>query len=342
MTSSGNFVGPTLKPTAFGLSGTYRNISAYKKAVIDAIDNRINEFNAVHSDYAPYLKFLVEDASGTKPFPNVRNLLSVLKATRAPDSPNSIAEIKKYFAEVVGPIAIVEDKSLKGKTGFDSSASVGVPVSVSQSGYDFELGGTEVTVKMPKGKTNTLKPGDIVRNPDLKVRKRFFDLVKSTPSLLFLYELFEVLEENTPKEGAYKLIYGTDGRNGKLNALIGNKPDQDAVLIPSNRASIPENIISMYANALEKQIEIWSKSNGIAKDLLEFTNLYYNTKKLFAFSYDIKTGTGRGVPSFKDSVKDAYIMGKYRAGPFGADAQGNMTTNPTRVQPEKLGIQMTF
>ena len=337
-----NGTGPTLKPTAFGLAGTYQNIATYKKAVIDAIDKRINEFNAVSPDYAPYLKFLVEEASGTKSFSNVRSLFSTLKATRAPDSPNSIAEIKKYFAEVVGPIAIVEDKSLKGKTGFDASSSVGVPSSVSQSGYDFEIAGTEVTVKMPTGKTNTLKPGDLVRNPDLKVRKRFFDLVKSRPPLVFIYELFEVLEENTPKEGAYKLIYGTNGRNGKLNTLVGNKPDQDTVLIPGNGASIPANVVSMYANALEKQIEIWSKGNGVAANMLEFTNLYYNTKRLFAFSYDIKPGTGRGVPSFKDAVKNAYIMGKYRAGPFGADAQGNRTDNPTRVQPEKLGIQMTF
>ena len=46
-------------------------------------------------------------------------------------------------------------------------------------------------------------------------------------------------------------------------------------------------MISFYANALEKQIEIWSKSNRINSALIEFTNLYYNTKQLFAFSYKI-------------------------------------------------------
>ena len=166
-------IGPTLKPTSFGLAGNYSNISQYKKAINDAIDKRINEFNAVHYNYAPYLKFLVNDAGGSNNFPEVKDLFKRLKEVSAPDSKDSIAEIKKYFGEVVGPISIVEDKDLKGKTKFDSSSSVGVPSSVSQSGYDFEIGGTEVTVKMPKGKTNTLKPGDLVRNNDLKVRKRF-------------------------------------------------------------------------------------------------------------------------------------------------------------------------
>tara|TARA_B100000287_G_scaffold123178_1_gene115126 strand:- start:101 stop:1105 length:1005 start_codon:yes stop_codon:yes gene_type:complete len=333
-------IGPTLKPTSFGLSGNYRNIKLYKKAINDAIDKRIDEFNAVHHLYAPYLKFLVNDAGGTKAFPEIKDLFKRLKEVSAPDSKDSIAEIKKYFGEVVGPISIVEDKDINSKTEFDADSSVGVPSSVSQSGYDFEIGGTEVTVKMPKGKTNTLKPGDIVRNNDLKVRKRFFDLVKGDNKMKFIYELFELLEETPIKEGAYKAIYGTTGYDGILKELVGKKPEQDSVLIPGNGSPIPESIMMMYNNALEKQIELWSKT--MKDDMVKFTNLYYRTKKLFAFSYDIKTNTGRGVPSFKDSVKDAYIMGKYRAGPFGADAQGNKTDKPTRVQPEKLGIQMSF
>ena len=333
-------IGPTLKPTSFGLSGNYRNIKLYKKAINDAIDKRINEFNAVHHLYAPYLKFLVNDAGGTKPFPEVKDLFKRLKEVSAPDSKDSIAEIKKYFGEVVGPISIVEDKDINSKTEFNSDSSVGVPSSVSQSGYDFEIGGTEVTVKMPKGKTNTLKPGDIVRNKDLKVRKRFWDLVKGDNKMKFIYELFELLEETPIKEGAYKAIYGTNGKDGILKELVGKKPEQDAALIPGNGETIPESVMMMYNNALEKQIELWSKTKE--DDMIKFTNLYYRTKKLFAFSYDIKTNTGRGVPAFKDAVKGAYIMGKYRAGPFGADAQGNKTDKPTRVQPEKLGIQMSF
>ena len=333
-------IGPTLKPTSFGLSGNYRNIKLYKKAINDAIDKRINEFNAVHHLYAPYLKFLVNDAGGTKPFPEVKDLFKRLKEVSAPDSKDSIAEIKKYFGEVVGPISIVEDKDINSKTEFNSDSSVGVPSSVSQSGYDFEIGGTEVTVKMPKGKTNTLKPGDIVRNKDLKVRKRFWDLVKGDNKMKFIYELFELLEETPIKEGAYRAIYGTNGKDGILKELVGKKPEQDAALIPGNGETIPESVMMMYNNALEKQIELWSKTKE--DDMIKFTNLYYRTKKLFAFSYDIKTNTGRGVPAFKDAVKGAYIMGKYRAGPFGADAQGNKTDKPTRVQPEKLGIQMSF
>ena len=67
-------IGTTLKPTSFGLAGNYSNISQYKKAINDAIDKRINEFNAVHYNYAPYLKFLVNDAGGSNNFPEVKDL----------------------------------------------------------------------------------------------------------------------------------------------------------------------------------------------------------------------------------------------------------------------------
>ena len=57
----------------------------------------------------------------------------------------------------------------------------------------------------------------------------------------------------------------------------------------------------------------------------------------------MKVGAGgKATPKFKNAVKGASITGKGRAGPFGTDANGNMTSSSTRVKPEKLGIQMTF
>jgi hypothetical protein len=332
------FKGPSLKPTELGLGGNYSTVTAYKRAVISSIDERIDQFNMVHPDYAPYLKHLVNNAGSSRTFPGYAALKRVLENTPTGDSKSSLKEIEKYFAEVVGPISLVEDTRVSGKTTFTESSSVGVPNSVSQSGYDFSVNGTEVTVKMPTGKTNTLKPGDIVGN------KEFVSLVNKSGNNIFkeILGLMKVLNSNSAKLGPYIAIYGEGGRgNGVLSELVGKRKEQDSVLIPGNSTELPEKMISFYANALEKQIEIWSKSNRINSALIEFTNLYYNTKQLFAFSYKIESN-GNGKPKFSNAVKGASIVGKGRAGPFGSDSNGDMTLNQTKEKPEKIGIQMTF
>lgn len=333
-----NIKGPSLKPTELGLGGNYSSVTAYKRAVLSAIDERINYFNMVDPNYAPYLKHLINNAGSSTPFSGFSSLKKVLESTPTGDSASSLKEIEKYFAEVIGPISLVEDREISKKTSFTTSSSVGVPNSVSQSGYDFSVNGTEVTVKMPTGKTNTLKPGDIVGN------KEFVSLINKSGNNIFkeILNLMKVLNSNSAKLGPYIAIYGEGGRgNGVLNELVGLRKEQDSVLIPGNSTELPEKMISFYANALEKQIEIWSKTNKINQSLIEFTNLYYNTKKLFAFSYKIESN-GNGKPKFSNAVKGASIVGKGRAGPFGSDSNGDMTLNPTREKPEKIGIQMTF
>jgi len=330
--------GPSLKPTELGLGGNYSSVTAYKRAVISAIDGKINEFNMVHPNYAPYLKHLVNNAGSSRSFSGYAALKRVLENTPTGDSRSSLKEIEKYFAEVIGPISLVEDRSVNQRTTFTESSSVGVPNSVSQSGYDFSVNGTEVTVKMPTGKTNTLKPGDIVDN------SQFVSLINGSTntSLKKILSLMEVLKDKSAKLGPYTAIYGEGGAGrGILSELVGVKRDQDSVLIPGNNTDVPERMISFYANALEKQIELWSKTHNINSALIEFTNLYYNTKQLFAFSYKIESN-GNGKPKFSNAVVGASIVGKGRAGPFGSDSNGEMTTNTTREKPEKMGIQMTF
>ena len=332
------FKGPSLKPTELGLGGNYSSVTSYKKSIIAAIDSKIREFNMVDPNYAPYLKHLVNNAGSNSPFPGFSSLKKVLQSTPTGDSADSLKEIEKYFSEVIGPVALVENKEINKKTTFTASSSVGVPNSVSQSGYDFSVNGTEVTVKMPTGKTNTLKPGDIVGN------KEFVSLVNKSRNNIFkeILGLMNVLSTNSAKLGPYVAIYGEGGKgNGVLNELVGKRKEQDSTLIPGNSTELPEKMISFYANALEKQIEIWSKSNRINSALIEFTNLYYNTKQLFAFSYKIENN-GNGKPKFSNAVKGASIVGKGRAGPFGSNSNGDMTLNPTREKPEKVGIQMSF
>jgi len=339
-------IAPGLKPKVLGLGNNYGNISVYTKAVIKGIDTAFDDFKKTHKgsdyfwldDYADYLKHLVENAGTSKTFPKFKELVKILNNTPAENgAKNSIDEINIYFAEVIGPIAIVKDRDLKGKTAFDMSSSVYVPTISNERGYDFKIGGVEVTVKKSTGKTNTLKPLDLIQN------KQFKKLVnKSNNKVKFIFKLMERLSEESALMGAYSAIYGDNGRNGILKELIGNKPEQDSVLIPSNNVPVPKDIISMYANALEMQLQIWSQSPSWNPAFIEFTNLYYNTIGLYAFSYTVKRSNGIGTPSFKNQVKGAHLAGKGRAGPFGTDFQGNKTNSTTKVKGEKVGIQMLF
>lgn len=341
-----NIKGPGLKPTDLGLGNNYSNISVYTKAVIKGIDNTFDKFKKTHSgsdyfwldDYSDYLKHLVENAGTSKTFPKFKDLVKTLSIAKTEkEGKTAIDEINIYFAEVIGPIAIVKDRELKGKTAFDMSSSVYVPTISNERGYDFKIGEVEVTVKKSSGKTNTLKPLDIIKN------KQFKKLVdKSSNKVKFIFKLMEHLSEESTLMGPYSAIYGDNGRNGILKELIGNKPEQDSVLIPSNNIPIPKDIISMYANALEMQLQNWSQSPPWNPAFIEFTNLYYNTIGLYAFSYTIKKSNGIGVPKFKNQVRGAHLSGKGRAGPFGTDSQGNKTNTTTRVKGEKVGIQMLF
>ena len=47
-----NIKGPSLKPTELGLGGNYSSVTAYKRAVLSAIDEKINYFNMVDPNYA--------------------------------------------------------------------------------------------------------------------------------------------------------------------------------------------------------------------------------------------------------------------------------------------------
>jgi len=337
---------PSLKPKSLGLANTYSNISTYTKAVIKNIDTTFDNFKKSYNgsdyfwldDYANYLKHLVENAGTSKTFPKFKELVKILiNAPAENGAKNAIDEINIYFAEVIGPIAIVKDRDFKGKTAFDMSSSVYVPTISNERGYDFKIGGVEVTVKKSSGKTNTLKPLDIIKN------KQFKKLVnESNNKVKFIFKLMEHLSEQSSLMGAYSAIYGDNGRNGILKELIGNKPEQDSVLIPSNNVPVPKDIISIYGNALEMQLQNWSQSSAYNPAFIEFTNLYYNTIGLYAFSYTIKKSNGIGTPKFANQVKGAHLAGKGRAGPFGTDSQGNKTNSSTRVKGEKVGIQMSF
>ena len=318
---------PPLKPTNFGTTGTYRNLSTYKTAVLDAITNRASEFNAVHSRYEEYLKWLVDNAAGVKTFFD-QSLFNALKTTQ----PNSWkSELNVYFIEVLGPIYIIEQLGL-----FESSAKIDVPESAIQGAYDFAVDGAQISVKKSGGgKTNTLKPGDIVAN------KPFKDFISGLPEgnkKKKIYQIFEVLNEHSAVDGPIKLLYGTDGKNGLLKQLKpkakGN--DQNFMLDPST-GEVSREAKELYANDVETSINRWSKTTVISRAMREFIGDYLLYSGLGLFTISISDKNGRGTANYTTTPSGASLAGKGRAS-FRYGRDGEMKP----AKGEKMGISMKF
>ncbi len=337
---------PGLNPKNLGLNKDFSSVDDYKNQVIINIDKYFSEFVVKNSleqepeaqflpDYAEYLKFLVESAGTQKTFSKYREIKGFIDKCRSSNGKLGFAEINVYFSEVIGPIAIINDTKIKQKLPVNNRSKVSFPSSSSQRGYDFKLDGIPITAKKASGTTNTLKPSSIIIDGGISFKKVISNT--NNDKLKFIYKLFEHLNDNSAKGGPYNAIY----KNSILKELVGKNPQQDSVLIPGNSSTpIPEDIISLYANALEKQIENWSSSTQWNSSFIEFTNLYYNTLGLYNYSYAVEKSSGIGVPQAKNQVIGAILKGKGRAGPFGSDAQGNKTNNPTSLHPERMGIQI--
>ena len=344
---------PGLNPKNLGLNKDFSSVDDYKNQVIINIDKYFSEFvvkNSLEqepeakflSDYAEYLKFLVESAGTQKTFSKYREIKGFIDKCRSSNGKLGFAEINVYFSEVIGPIAIINDTKLKQKLTVDNRSKVSFPPGSTQRGYDFKLGGIPISAKKASGTTNTLKPSSIIIDGGIAFKKVIYNT--NNDKLKFIYKLFEHLNDNSPKDGAYTAIYGNEkNKDSILKELVGKNPQQDSVLIPGNSSTpIPEDIISLYANALEKQIENWSRSPQWNSSFIEFTNLYYNTIGLYNYSYTIKKSSGIGVSQAKNQVIGAMLKGKGRAGPFGSDSQGNKTNRPSSLKPERIGIQVTI
>lgn len=340
------FSAPGLKPKDLGLNKNFSTVDDYKNQVIVTIDKYFSEFVVKNSlenqpeskflpDYAEYLKFLVESAGTQRSFSKYKEIKGFIEKSKSSNGKLGFNEIEVYFSEVIGPIAIINDPKLKKTLTFSNRSTVSFPASSSQRGYDFKLDGIPISTKKASGTTNTLKPSSIITDGGTA----FANVISSTndSKLKLIYELFVELNNSSAKEGAYNVIYKD---SAILKELVGNNPQQDSVLIPGNSGTpIPEYIISLYANALEKQIEIWSSTPQWKPSFTKFCNLYYKTLGLYNYTYSITKSNGIGVATAKDQVISAILKGKGRAGPFGSDAQGNKTNNSTTVQPEKIGLQ---
>ena len=325
----------TLMPGPLGLARRFSDIASLKRACKDAIDNVQSELDTVPG-YSEYLKWLVDNAKGNAQYPDIMTLQPALKASDVVTASggrqkgDSWGEIEKYAAEWLGPIYITESGGwLESKSIFDSNSSVDIPSSSIQSGYDFTLNGVQVTVKMPKGTTNTLKPGEIVGDD---IFEEFIGGSRDE-KLKFYYEVFETLNEEGSAAGPWRLVYGTNGNNGLLKELKGNDSTKNMALDPTNfAAGTRPATLRDYWKDIEKDILAWSKDVNVNPSLLEFINSYYQSVGLFGFTFKLDKRTGRGEANFTNVVKSTSIKGKgktTRGGNAGFSA-------------EKMGITMSF
>ena len=314
---------PALKPTDFGTTGTYTNLSTYKTAVLNAITNRASEFNAVHSRYEEYLKWLVNNATGVATFVD-QSLFDALKNTQ----PNSWNQLNVYFIEVLGPIYIIEQLQL-----FPSSSVIDVPASAIQGAYDFAVGGSQISVKRAGGtRTNTLKPGDIVANQPFR---NFISGLPASDNRRFIYQIFEVLNAHSALDGPIQLLYGTNGTDGLLSVLRSD-PHQRFMLDPSTGA-VSREAKELYANDVETSINRWSKTTAISNAMREFIGDYSVYSGLGWFTISISDTNGRGTATYTTTPSGSSLAGKGRASfRYGRDGELKM------AKGEKMGISMSF
>jgi len=325
----------TLMPGPLGLARRFSDIASLKRACKEAIDNVQSQLNTVPG-YSDYLKWLVDNSKGNAQYPNIITLQPALQAsdvvTASGGTPkgNSWGEIEKYGAEWLGPIYITEAGGwLESKSIFDTNSSVDIPSSSTQSGYDFTLDGVQVTVKMPTGTTNTLKPGEIVGD---EIFENFIDNTRDE-KMKFYYEVFETLDEEGSAAGPWRLVYGTNGNNGLLKELKGSDPTKDMALDPTNfAAGTYPNTLRGYWKDIEKDILDWSKDTNVNSSLLEFINAYYQSVGLFGFTFKLDKRTGRAEANFTNVVKGTSIKGKGRT----------TTGRNSGFSAEKMGISMSF
>ena len=322
----------TLKPTDLGVTGNFSNLSSYKTKVIASIANKREELDSIYPRYAEYLEWLVDNATGGGTF-------------KISLPPKAFDEIKVYFAEVLGPIYVIEQ--LKE---FPINSPIEQPTSAIQGAYDFKVDGAAISVKKSgnggrsSGRTNTLKPGDIVGNSSFKTF-----ISTSTPSMKNLFKIFETLHEENSLDGPWRLIYGTTGNNGLLKSLKPSVPattqvleNQNILLDPSyNKGGISATAKEMFANDLEVSINGWSKSNSQPQRLKEFTERYLQYSGLTLFSLAVSTSSGKATATYSSNIKSAELRGKGRASPRIPTTGRHAGTLQMR-KGEKMGIEMHF
>jgi len=296
-----------------GMSGVYNGLSAYKKALKDAVDKNVERISRVGPSGAMlpvYLKWTVDNIEGQSSFNNntqeMKNFFKNLGKNPSTSDSNDqhYKKILVYWAENLGPIYLME----KHKDIFPNNSKILIPSETSTGLWDFKVNDSEISVKAPKGVTNVIKPQDIIANKQLKKRISKSDVAQNVKKL---YRILKILAEEKAVAGPAKVLYGTNGSNGELSKDFPNL----AMKTPT-----PPPIVSDYSvqkarwKETENALSSWGKSKTVAPAVKLLTHNFLKYSGLTLLKMDIPKGTG--IPEFTwgSNLTKAEFKGKGKLG----------------------------
>lgn len=325
----------SLKPKDLGVTGKFNSITSYKTKLVTQINEKYNEVvikegNTISNDtrtylanYFNYLNFLCNYFDNNqRSFPN----FSSIKIKK-----EDINEIEVYGAEIFGPIYLLHTKGIE----INNSDKVDMPVSSTEPGIDFTVGDKKISVKKSTGVTNTLKPSEIVANSDFK------NYCNRHSNLKKLYEIFEILDEESAIQGATEVVL-EEKLSNLDNQIIGildyvktvknfDKNLQTKIQNMMGNVSFNSMTDIMYKLS-ERAIEDWSKQPQNKDTLKEFANAYLRFSGLSLFTLAINKSTGAPEPKLASSVLSAIIKSKGKHASR-INSKGKLVTSS-----EKMGV----
>lgn len=301
----------SLKPKDLEVTGKFNSITSYKNKLVEKINKSYvevlsKEGSKISGDkkiylatYFSYLEFLCNY------FEDNQRSFSNFSSIKSED----LNEIKVYGAEIFGPIYLPYTKGIE----IDHSDMVDMPSSATEPGIDFTVGNKKISVKKSTGVTNTLKPSEIVENADFK------NYCNKHSNLKKLFEIFEILDEESAIQGAHEVVLQEKlpNLNRNLSDILNyirnfkGKGKELEKKITEMMGNVSFNDIEdLLYKMSERAIEDWSKLPENKETLKEFANAYLRFSGLSLFSLSIANSTGAPEPKLASTVHSAIIKSK--------------------------------
>ena len=297
----------------FGMGGTYNGLSAYKKALKDAVDNatvRLSTAGPSGANLPTYLKWTIDNINGSQSFnPNAQAMKDFFKNLgKTPTTTDkNFQHYKKmlvYWAENLGPINMMENHS----DIFPANSTVFIPNETSTGLWDFKVNDSEISVKAPKGVTNVVKPQDITANETLaKVMKGS----RPPKNVKKLYKILKVLGERGAFPGPAHVIYGDKGDNGLLSKDLPHL----AMKTPTPPPICYDKAVQKARwKESEKAVQSWGTSPQIEPSIKLLMHNFLKYSGLTLLKMDIDKGTGIPIFTWGSNLTKAVLKGKGQAG----------------------------
>ena len=250
-------IAPSLKPQAFGITGKALSFSAYKKLLLQNIEDRKD----LSSEYKLYLGLLVDywsrsNASSKKIidiFSTVKDLIS-------------INDINKDFGEIIGPLAILSRNLFKNTFAkVDTTSLIEIPTRPNEPLVDYYIitKNNKINVSAKSGaSTNTVKAKDILTL--LECSKKITEFLNTAE-----YKVLSAISKNTVLKGpveALKILLKTNEnfekwktnniylKTKKLPTDIEIMYESEKYLSSESKTGYKLNFTDIFTKAIEDKV----------------------------------------------------------------------------------------